>query len=148
MSGLSWTMLSVQLFCLSFCLLTANCLYFVFRRYKVSSSAFLGYIFCMFQDSLPDHKHVLVNIYFDHLSLLFQSGNVICGSYIFMVVVVSLVANSNTIESLSRRSETDITFSFIKRHSDCTYRINDPENVILFHTCSFYSTVMNLNKFQ
>lgn len=29
---------------------------------------------------------MIVNILFDHLSLLFQSGNIICGSYIFMVM--------------------------------------------------------------
>ena len=39
----------------------------------------------LYQDSLPDHKQVIVNILFDQLSLLFQSGNIICGSYIFMV---------------------------------------------------------------
>ena len=78
------------------CLVTANTLYFVFRRYKVifsyiTSTHFKIKVFIIltklyiYQDSLPDHKQVIVNILFDHLSLLFQSGNIICGSYIFMV---------------------------------------------------------------
>ena len=41
--------------------------------------------FISHQDSLPDHKQVIVNILFDQLSLLFQCGNNICGSYILMV---------------------------------------------------------------
>ena len=82
------------------CLVTANSLYFVFRRYKVILKINVWIILTklyIYQDSLPDHKQVIVNILFDQLSLLFQSGNIICGSYILMVwqVHMTLWQNDN-----------------------------------------------------
>ena len=77
-----------QIIFLLTCLVTANSLYFVFRRYKVFLKINVWIILTnlyIYQDSLPDHKQVIVNILFDQLSLLFQSGNIICGSYILMV---------------------------------------------------------------
>ena len=70
--------------------LLLKCLYTILLLLCVVSSNVFFTLFRHFQASLPTYKHVLLNILFAHLSILWQCSNMVCASYILTEVVFSV----------------------------------------------------------